>query len=269
MTALTEAPEVPVPDSNGFPPGYFVIRSIACNRNWDVSGDSVEDGTDVILHPEKEPSLVESRRNPDANNQVFYVDTSGALCSRSSGHALDIEGNRVVLRHRRPVSLPYPNSYSHPLPRFKYSPESGQITVEFSCDPAYLPPPAPHSAWQDKVYLLTSVPKRRPRNFLDDASEFLTMNVASPISTIFGAPRISNATPEAVAQVDIDLRENEVIEEERAETEEADDSTDKDRDLRMLRLDKATQNAVGSAARNRRRWEIIQLRNADRRTGPI
>ena len=95
------------------------------------------------------------------------------------------------------------------------------------------------------------------------------MNVASPISTIFGAPRISNATPEAVAQVDIDLRENEVIEEERAETEEADDSTDKDRDLRMLRLGKATQNAVGSAARNRRRWEIIQLRNADRRTGPI
>ena len=59
MTALTEALEVPVPDSNGFPPGYFVIRSIACNRNWDVSGDSVEDGTDVILHPEKEPSLVE------------------------------------------------------------------------------------------------------------------------------------------------------------------------------------------------------------------
>ena len=34
-------------------------------------------------------------------------------------------------------------------------------------------------------------------------------NVASPISTIFGAPRISNATLEAVAQVDIEqLLEN-------------------------------------------------------------
>jgi len=24
--------------------------------------------------------------------QVFFIDTSGALCSRSSGHAIDIEG---------------------------------------------------------------------------------------------------------------------------------------------------------------------------------
>ncbi|TRM66127.1 hypothetical protein BD626DRAFT_197360 [Schizophyllum amplum] len=209
-----------------------------------------------------------ARRTPESNNQVFYVDTSGALCSRSSGHALDIEGSRIVLRHRRPVSLPYPNQYSHPLPRFVYSPESGQIAVHFSCDPAYLPQPAPHSAWQDKVYLLTSVPKRRPRNFLDDASQFLATNVASPIATIFGGPRINTATPEAVAHVDIDLKENEVLEEERAEEDEVDDSTDKDRDLRMLRLGRDAREA-GGAARNRRRWEIVQLRNADRRTGPI
>ena len=31
-------------------------------------------------------------RSPESNNQVFFVDTSGALCSRSSGHAVDVEG---------------------------------------------------------------------------------------------------------------------------------------------------------------------------------
>ena len=43
----------------GFPPGYFVIRSLATGRLWDVSSDEVEDGTPVILWPEKEQSLVE------------------------------------------------------------------------------------------------------------------------------------------------------------------------------------------------------------------
>lgn len=43
----------------GFPPGYFVIRSVATDRLWDVSSDEVEDGTPLILWPQKEQSLVE------------------------------------------------------------------------------------------------------------------------------------------------------------------------------------------------------------------
>ena len=43
----------------GFPPGYFVIRSVATDRLWDVSSDEVEDGTSLILWPQKEQSLVE------------------------------------------------------------------------------------------------------------------------------------------------------------------------------------------------------------------
>lgn len=46
--------------SLGFPQGYFVIRSVATGRLLDVSGSEVEDGTEVILWPEKEQSLVES-----------------------------------------------------------------------------------------------------------------------------------------------------------------------------------------------------------------
>ncbi|KDQ31259.1 hypothetical protein PLEOSDRAFT_1088710 [Pleurotus ostreatus PC15] len=43
----------------GFPPGYFIIRSIASNRLLDVTNDDVEDGTEIVLWPEKDSSLVE------------------------------------------------------------------------------------------------------------------------------------------------------------------------------------------------------------------
>lgn len=46
--------------THGFPPGYFVIRSAASNRLLDIANDSIEDGTEVLLWPEKESSLVES-----------------------------------------------------------------------------------------------------------------------------------------------------------------------------------------------------------------
>ena len=43
----------------GFPAGYFVVQSAASNRLLDVAGDSVKDGSEIILFPEKEKSLVE------------------------------------------------------------------------------------------------------------------------------------------------------------------------------------------------------------------
>jgi len=30
--------------------------------------------------------------------QVFFIDTSGALCSRASGHAIDVEGKNSRVR---------------------------------------------------------------------------------------------------------------------------------------------------------------------------
>lgn len=44
----------------GFPPGYFVVRSVATGRLLDVTEDEIEDSTEIILWPEKETSLVES-----------------------------------------------------------------------------------------------------------------------------------------------------------------------------------------------------------------
>jgi hypothetical protein len=53
----------PAIQTNGFPPGYFIIRSVATNRLLDVTQDDIEDGTEIILWPEKEMSLVESSLN--------------------------------------------------------------------------------------------------------------------------------------------------------------------------------------------------------------
>lgn len=49
--------------TNGFPPGYFVIKSVATDRLLDVAQDDIEDGTEIILWPERETSLVESSWN--------------------------------------------------------------------------------------------------------------------------------------------------------------------------------------------------------------
>lgn len=45
----------------GFPPGCFVLRSVSSGRMLDVSSDSVQDGSPIILWPEKDNSLVEGK----------------------------------------------------------------------------------------------------------------------------------------------------------------------------------------------------------------
>ncbi|KAJ7143827.1 hypothetical protein C8R44DRAFT_758985 [Mycena epipterygia] len=255
-------------ETYGFPAGYFVIRSVASNRVLDVSMDSIEDGTDVVLWPEKDSALVERRRNPEANNQVFFIDTSGALCSRSAGHAIDVDSDRLVLRHRRPVSLPYPNTYSHPLPRFSYSAETGEITVHFTSDPSHPSPSAVASdAWKKKTYILASIPLRKPRTIIDDAHAFISSAIATPLSFFSGAT--SQPTPEAVLSSDLDLGEDEVLEEERGEEAEVDDSPERGRTVRVLGIINKSkeEREIVEKARNRRRWQVTPLRQTDARTG--
>ncbi|KAI6161431.1 WD40 repeat-like protein [Pisolithus thermaeus] len=246
----------------GFPPGYFVIRSLATGRVWDVSADAVEDGTEVILWPEKEHSLIESLRNPDANNQVFFIDTSGALCSRASGHAIDVEDvERLVLRHRRPISKPYPNAYSHPLPQLSYNPKTREISVTFAQNPEYPQPRNTSSAWRRKTYVLSAVPMPKPRSLVDDASTFITSAVAAPLSFFSGSKNVSpKATPEDVFSGEIDLAEDEVLEQDRGEEGEADDSPELIRRLRVITIDPGDPQPEGINARRRRQWEILTLR---------
>jgi len=248
-----------------------VIRSVATGRLWDVSSDDVEDGTPTILWPEKEHSLVEGLRSPEANNQVFFIDTSGALCSRASGHAIDVEGDRIVLRHRRPVSQPYPNPYSHPLPQFSYNQETQEIAVSFTCDPTY-PPPGSTSAnaWQRRRYILSSVPKRRPKSFINNASAILSATVSAPFALLAGSLSAQpKSTPEEVFSGTIDLAEDEMLEQDRGEEGEVDDSPDPQRGLRLLSIIPGGMPPEGTNARKRRQWQVFALRTrsaAHRRT---
>jgi len=250
----------------GFPAGYFVIRSIATQRLWDVEADEVEDGSEIALWPEKDNSLVEGLRNPEANNQVFFVDTSGALCSRSSGHAIDIEGDRLVLRHRRPVSLPFPNAYSHPLPKFSYDNKTRQIAVAFASVPTYLSTntngPDTSGMWRDKIHIISSVPRRKPRTFVDDASEYLSAGVSNAFSFLSGGSAPMQARPDEVFDGDIDLNDDEVLEQEKGEEAEVDDSPDLIRRLHMISMSQADLDASGPKAQMRRQFEILPLRRS-------
>jgi len=64
-----------------------------------------------------------------------------------------------------------------------------------------------------------------------------------------------------------DLRENEIVEEERAEAEEVDDNPDPARQVRVygFRPRDLAEGAGNSRARERRRWEIVPIRKERRR----
>lgn len=249
------------------------------------------------------PSSASGFRDPNANNQVFFIDTSGALCSRSSGHAIDVEGmwlylsrtlssrlmststgDRIVLRHRRPVSHPYPNVYSHPLPKFQYNAQTGEITVHFNYDPTYPslpsyqtpgtqprtsePTPTSTGSWHGKTYFLVSQPLRKPRTIIDDASELITTVVTSPInflSNAFGGKSASK--PEEVFDGQIDLKEEEVVEEERGEEGEIDNSPQLERFVRVVGLLKGSEENMSEKALRRRKWTVSALRRMNARTG--
>jgi DDB1- and CUL4-associated factor 11 len=58
-----KTPTGPLPshmESTGFPPGYFVIRSVATGKLLDVRGGQTADGTEIILFPGTDNSLVDS-----------------------------------------------------------------------------------------------------------------------------------------------------------------------------------------------------------------
>lgn len=266
MTALND-------QDCGFPAGYFVLTCVGCDRLADVEQGSHEDGAEIILFPEKEKSLVQGFRNEEADNQVFFVDPTGALCSRSSGHAIDVKGDRLVLRHRRPATYPYPNKFSHPLPKFRYSQSTGEITVHFEHDPTYPAPGEPTSdAWKSKTYVLTSVPLRKPRTVLEDASHFFSTNIFRPIGAAFvGDNPKGKSTPEDV--VGLELGADEVVEEERGEGDEVDDSVETVRRLRVVAVvekeKEALDRELSESGRRRRQWVVRGLRRANARTGGI
>ncbi|KAI0275304.1 hypothetical protein BC834DRAFT_43047 [Gloeopeniophorella convolvens] len=249
----------------GFPQGYFILRSVSCRRLLDVSSDSVRDGTQLILWPEKDSSLVEGFRRPEADNQIFFIDMNGALCSRSSGHAIDVDDGHLVLRHRRPLTQPYPNAYSHPLPRFRYNGTTGLLTAEFQGDPAF----EGGTAWRARTFYVTALPRRRLRTFLDGASDAFANVLRTPLSLLGGAATTARDPMAAGTDDSFNLREDEVEEQERGEEAEVDDAPALDRAVRVIGVTPEEHREISERAWVRRRWEVVPLRaTAARRRGP-
>ena len=237
-------------------------------------------------------------RRPEARNQVsdvatvqclnhsrslkeFFIDTNGALCARSSGHALDVEGEpsyfpqsipgarrstthsswrykggRLVLRHRRPLTRPYPNPHSHPPPRFRYNGNNGRITVEFEHDPAF----AGGTAWRTQIYYLTALSRRRPRTPLDGATDMLTSAFRSPLS-LLGVPSLAAHDSTAAGTDDtFNLREDEVEEQYRGEDAEVDDDPARNRAVRVIGLTAEEHYELNDKAWARQQWEVLPLR---------
>lgn len=167
-----------------------------------------------------------------------------------------------MLRHRRPVSTPFPNSYSHPLPQFCYIAATKQIIVNFACDPSYPPTVSKRNStsWKSASYILSSIPLRKPRTFVDDASEFLTTGVSQAFSFLSGGPLSPKATPDEVFNGDIDLNDDQVLEHERGEEGEVDDSSEAGRKIRVLPLSSEALSALGPQTQARQQFEVTPLR---------
>lgn len=160
-----------------------------------------------------------------------------------------ITDGRLVLRHRRPVTQPYPNAHSHPLPQFRYDGHTGRLTVEFENDPEF----AGGTAWQAKTFYLAALPRPRPRRLLDNATHVLATAFRTPLS-LFAQDSIAAGTDDA-----FNLRHEEVEEQDRGEDAEADDDPAHDRAVRVIGLVRHLE--LSEKAWARRQWEVLPLRS--------
>lgn len=174
----------------------------------------------------------------------------------SCAPTLTAADGRLVLRHRRPHTQPYPNEYSHPLPRFRYDGTTGHLTVDFECDPAF----AGGTAWRAKTFYVTAIPRRRRRTILNGASGALASAFRNPLFLLSGT---QITTPDAIAAGTDDtfnLREDEMEELEQGGETEVDDDPARDRAVRVVGLTPEENHELSDKAWARRRWEVVPLR---------
>lgn len=114
---------------------------------------------------------------------------------------------------------------------------------------------------------MTSIPLRKPRSLIDDASQLLTSAISVPFSFLGVHSAPSAARPDDVfTSGDIDLKEDEILETERSEEGEVDDSAEKHRQVRVVGITKEEEQAAGEKASARRQWVVIPLRSTRSRT---
>lgn len=154
------------------------------------------------------------------------------------------------------MTQPYPNAYSHPLPRFRYNRATGRVTVEFENDPTF----AGGTAWRTQTFYLTALPRRRSRTLLDNATDVLSSALRTPLSFLGNSPIPAHDSTAAGTDETFNLREDEVEEQDRGEDTEVDDHPARDRAVRVIGLTPEEQSELSDKAWVRRRWEVLPLR---------
>lgn len=100
---------------------------------------------------------------------------------------------------------------------------------------------------------------------MEDMTEAVSNVFSSPLTpfaTLFGKGQVASATAEDVYRGDIDLREDEVLEEDRTEGEEVDDSPENIRRVRVVGVTEGEDRAITEAAKLRRKWEVLPIRRS-------
>ena len=191
-----------------------------------------------------------------------------SVCSNDFTYYID---DRLVLRHRRPVSYPYPNAYSHPLPNFRYDSQTREITIEFNHDAYFLSSTDSDKdgsgSWRNKTHYLVSQPLRKTRTIIDDASEIITTAISNPTSFFSDTfSRKSISKPKEILGGNIDLKEEEIVDEDRGQEDEVDDSPEIGRHVRMVSVIKDNEGELSNRAERRRQWVVSPLRRLNART---
>ncbi|KAG6851327.1 hypothetical protein H0H93_005725 [Arthromyces matolae] len=185
----------------------------------------------------------------------MYVQTYGfptgyfVIRNLSTNRVLDVKGDQIedgteiILWEETEKSLVEKNE---------------EISVNFQSDPSYR---HDSDAWKTRSYLLTSLPLRKPKTIIDDAALFISSAISAPLSFLSGTKPTPHATPDEVFKGPIDLDENEVVEEDRSEEAEVDDSPETGRKVRMVVVSDKRQSdkALGEKARNRRPMLLFQF----------
>lgn len=114
---------------------------------------------------------------------------------------------------------------------------------------------------------MTSIPMRRPRTIIDNASELISSAISVPFSFLSGHSSPTSARPDEVFDSgNIELREDEILETERSEEGEVDDSPERHRQVRVVGVTKEEEQAAGEKANARRQWLVVPLRSVKSRT---
>jgi hypothetical protein len=105
---------------------------------------------------------------------------------------------------------------------------------------------------------------QRAPGILGNATQFFSSTASRLIPVGSNNRRPSRSNTNDIGDFgDFDLRDDEVMEEERGEEGDVDDSVENRRDVRVLSLpltlDEDGVNGGSRMARNRRRWEIVPL----------